>query len=216
MTSITALSRLMLAQPKATIVIWFGHIPTGGLANVGEREQSLDLVIEEDFAVVPEWPLDAEISDTAVQLCVVLLRYGQTSDACLPPRPTLSQRLPNRSIDPVDRAIKDLSRIGAVNADHRYDGGQRLTNAHHLRTSLPVRTEPPTQSEAMERNGGDLRAMEPALLEAGSVRIELQVRAHRALEQAGITVTRNAVVRGAHRLLLDRDTTTHDSTGGAA
>lgn len=55
-----------------------------------------------------------------------------------------------------------------------------------------------------------------ALLEAGGVRTELHTRARRALQEAAIPVTRSAVIRGAYRLLVRRDTTSHDSRGGAA
>jgi hypothetical protein len=326
-----------------------------------------ELVVEDRFAIVPEWLLDAEISDTAVRLYAVLLRYGQSSGARMPSRSTLARRLNKKSADSVDQAMKDLGMIGAVNVEHRYDGGQRLTNAYHLRTSRPGRLEPPTPTDVGSRrsaathkktagggrtdavtvaadsghdpehltqstttssgdatgwrssqavsqeevarecgiddwpgfvaqvqqtqrdlgasvtrwsgpcsatalqlatrgrawpsdqaadalhrvatdpasrspmrvaeagpwwdepppasqapgdaagpNGADLRAMELALLEAGGVRIELQVRARRALEQAGIPVTRSAVIRGAYRLFADHDATAHSNSTGAA
>jgi hypothetical protein len=328
-----------------------------------------ELVVEDRFAIVPEWLLDAEISDAATQLYAVLLRYGQTSGARMPSRSTLARRLHKRSTDSVDRAMKDLVRIGAVNVEHRYDGAQRLTSAYHVRTSRPGRVQPPTPpdggsrrsaatrrkmagggrtdavtvaagsghdpehltqttttttsssgdatgrrpsrtaseeevarecgiedwpgfvaqvqqtrrdlggsvtrwagpclatalqlatrgrawpadqaadalhrvaadpasrspmrvaeagpwwdeppasqapGEAADPNGVDLRAMELALLEAGGVRIELQVRARRALEQAGIPVTRSAVIRGAYRLLAEHDATTPGNSTGAA
>ena len=35
------------------------------------------LVLEQHFAIVPEWVLDADISDAALRLYAVLLRYGQ-------------------------------------------------------------------------------------------------------------------------------------------
>ena len=36
------------------------------------------------FAIVPEWLLDADVSDCAVRLYAVLLRYGQTSGSRMP------------------------------------------------------------------------------------------------------------------------------------
>lgn len=53
-------------------------------------------------------------------------------------------------------------------------------------------------------------------MEAGGARIELQTRARRAMEEAGIPVTRNAVIRGAYRLLLDRDAVAEHGRDGAA
>jgi hypothetical protein len=49
----------------------------------------------------------------------------------------------------------------------------------------------------------DLPGMERALLEAGGLRIHLQVRARRKLAQQGVPVTRAGVIRGAFRLLTD-------------
>ncbi|MFZ5848870.1 MAG: hypothetical protein ACOYX5_15970 [Actinomycetota bacterium] len=59
-----------------------------------------------------------------------------------------------------------------------------------------------------------LRTMEAALLESGGIRIELQRQARRALEAAGLPITRDAVTRGAYQLLLARGGT--DDTTGAA
>ena len=114
-------------------------------------DSTADLVVEERFAIVPEWLLDAEIGDAAVRLYAVLLRYGQSSGARMPSRATLARRLRKRSTDSVDRAMKELTGIGAVRVEHRYDGAQRLTNAYHVRTSRPGRNEPPTPDEAGSR-----------------------------------------------------------------
>ena len=112
---------------------------------VPSQDASPDLVVEDRFAIVPEWLLDAEIGDAAVRLYAVLLRYGQSSGARMPSRATLARRMHKKSTDSVDRALKELVAIGAVVIEHRYDGGQRLTNAYHLRTSRPAQnaSEPP-------------------------------------------------------------------------
>jgi hypothetical protein len=91
------------------------------------------LVVEDRFAIVPEWLLDADVSDTAIRLYAVLLRYGQTSGARMPGRATLARRLHKKSTDSVDRAMRELVEIGAVHVQHRYSGGQRLTNLYQLR-----------------------------------------------------------------------------------
>src|SRR3954470_10888647 len=67
------------------------------------------LVVEQRFAIVPEWVLDADISDAALRLYAVLLRYGQTSGQRMPGRRLLATRLHKRSRDSVDRALKDSS-----------------------------------------------------------------------------------------------------------
>ncbi|MGH8969604.1 MAG: hypothetical protein ACRDV1_06605, partial [Actinomycetes bacterium] len=105
------------------------------------------LTVEGHFALVPEWVLDAEISDGAVRLYAVLLRYGQSSGARMPGRSTLARRLRKRSTDTVDRAMKELVGIGAINVEHRYDGAQRLTNRYHVRTASPGRTDAATPAD---------------------------------------------------------------------
>jgi hypothetical protein len=110
---------------------------------VDPTDASPDLVVEDRFAIVPEWLLDADISDAAVRLYAVLLRYGQSSGSRMPSRATLARRLRKRSTDSVDRAMKELVGIGAVRIEHRYAGAQRLTNAYHVRTSRPPRNDPP-------------------------------------------------------------------------
>lgn len=76
----------------------------------------------------------------------------------------------------------------------------------------------PAAVRSAHTGAADLRAMEVALLEAGGIRIELQMRARRELEEAGIGITRNAVVRGAYGLLLEREAAAGgaDNRGGAA
>lgn len=106
------------------------------------------LVIEERFAIVPEWLLDAEISDAAVRLYAVLLRYGQTSGARMPGRATLARRMRKKCTDTIDRAMKELVAMGAVSVEHRKDGRQRLTNRYHVRTHRPGRKFAATPSDA--------------------------------------------------------------------
>ena len=129
------------------------------------REDSAGhLVLEERFAIVPEWLLDADISDLAVRLYAVLLRYGNSSGARMPSRATLARRLHKRSTDTVDRAMKELVRIGAVRIEHRYDGAQRLTNAYHLRSSRPGPVDTPTPDTGGSRRSAATR---PSATRAG-------------------------------------------------
>ncbi len=72
------------------------------------------LTVDDFFAPVPEWVLDAAVSDCAVRLFAVLLRYGQTSGARMPSRATLARRLRKASTDTVDRAMRELVALGAV------------------------------------------------------------------------------------------------------
>ena len=95
------------------------------------------LNVEERFAIVPEWLLDADVSDVAIRLYAVLLRYGQSSGARMPGRATLARRLRKKSVDTIDRAMRELVNVGAVVVEHRYDGPQRLTNRYHLHARRP-------------------------------------------------------------------------------
>lgn len=108
---------------------------------MGETPESeAQLVVEERFAIVPEWLLDADVGDCAVRLYAVLLRYGNSSGARMPGRATLARRLRKRSTDTVDRAMRELVAVGAVRVEHRYAGRQRLTNRYHVQTSRPGAT----------------------------------------------------------------------------
>jgi hypothetical protein len=102
------------------------------------------LEVAERFAIVPEWLLDADVSDTAIRLYAVLLRYGQSSGARMPGRATLARRLRKKSVDTIDRAMRELVSIGAVSIEHRYAGGRRLTNRYHLNAHPPADTTSPT------------------------------------------------------------------------
>ena len=89
------------------------------------------------FAMVPEWLLDAQVSDCAVRLYAVLLRYGQSSGQRMPSRALLARRLHKSSVDTVDRALRELTLIGAVVVERRREGTKNLTNRYRLRTSDP-------------------------------------------------------------------------------
>lgn len=101
------------------------------------RDTDAQLVVEERFAIVPEWLLDADVGDGAVRLYAVLLRYGNSSGARMPGRATLARRLRKKSTDTVDRAMRELVAVGAVRVEHRYAGRPRLTNRYHVQTSRP-------------------------------------------------------------------------------
>jgi hypothetical protein len=129
---------------------WWGRV-VSDLANA-------DLLVENRFAIVPEWLLDADIGDAAVRLSAVLLRYGNSSGARMPSRSTLARRLCKRSTDSVDRAMKELVGIGTVQIEHRYEGGQRLTNAYRVRTSRPAAPTSPTPTDADSRKSAATRS----------------------------------------------------------
>src|SRR3954451_5706794 len=115
--------------------------------SAGENDDEGVLVLEQHFAIVPEWVLDAEISDAALRLYAVLLRYGQTSGHRMPGRRLLASRLHKRSRDSVDRALKELVGIGAVVVQHRRQGPVNLTNRYVLRSTPPQRRPDPSVGE---------------------------------------------------------------------
>ena len=95
------------------------------------------LVVEDHhFAIVPEWVITAQVSDAAFRLYSMLLRFGNTSGRRMPSRALLATRL-HRSVDSIDRALRELSSTGIVRVEHRRTGRVNLSNRYHLRTSPP-------------------------------------------------------------------------------
>ena len=113
-----------------------------------ELDDEGTLVVEQYFAILPEWIIDADISDAAVRLYSVLLRYGQSSGHRMPSRALLARRLHKRSTDSVDRALKELVACGAVIVERRRRGPEFLSNRYHLRN-----TPPPSPAAEGGRNG---------------------------------------------------------------
>lgn len=105
------------------------------------------------FAVVPEWILYSEISDRAVRLYGVLARYAdRATGKARPGWAELAKRM-HCSPDSVDRAMRELVALGAVEITHRFregpDGGRlRLPNVYLLVASPPSRTAAATPLDA--------------------------------------------------------------------
>jgi len=105
-----------------------------------------DLLVEQRFAVVPEWMLDSTVSDTAFRLYAILARYGNTSGVRMPGRALLARRL-HRSVDTVDRALKELTAAGILTIERRSTTGATSPTAT---TSAPTT---PTPLRAARRTG---------------------------------------------------------------
>jgi hypothetical protein len=58
-------------------------------------DSAADLVVEDRFAIVPEWLLDAEIGDAAVRLYAVLADIGGGDSPSRPPSASLAARPPS-------------------------------------------------------------------------------------------------------------------------
>lgn len=136
-----------------------------GLDGVGEEGS---LVLEQRFAIVPEWVIDADISDCAYRLYSVLLRYGQTSGCRMPGRATLADRLHKTSKDTVDRALKELVAVGAVVVEHRHRDGRHLTNRYHLMST------PPAARRIDPAPGGRKFAATPGRMDAATLAANLR------------------------------------------
>ena len=83
-----------------------------------------DVSIDGYFAIVPEWVIDAEISDRAVRLYARLRRHaGRSLTAARPSRATLAEKL-HTSVKSIDRALRELEESGAVTIRHRWSDPQ--------------------------------------------------------------------------------------------
>ena len=136
------------------------------------------LVVQEHFAIVPEWLIDADISDAAYRLYSVLLRYGQSSGTRMPSRALLARRL-RRSVDSVDRALKELVAVGAVVIEHRRQGKEFLQNRYHLRTARPGTGTPPgggrrSAATPPPQGGGRKSAATPGRTDAATLAADLR------------------------------------------
>lgn len=111
--------------------------------SVDASDEETLLVEDARFSIVPEWMIDADVPDAAFRLYALLLRYGNTSGSRMPSRSTLARRL-RRSVDAVDRAMRQLTVAGIVRVEHRRRGAQYLSNRYHVRTSSPI---PPARGD---------------------------------------------------------------------
>ena len=112
----------------------------------------VDITAETFFAIVPEWVLDADISDRAVRLYAVLRRYANVRLMSRPSRAKLAIRM-RASLSSVDRALRELETLGAVVIRHRWTNAQGteyvfVKDADHLipaPSGYLLRNDPPTQ-----------------------------------------------------------------------
>ena len=111
-------------------------VPSGDFSGPGSLH-----VEDPPFALVPEWVIDTDISDAAFRVYSLLLRYGNTSGQRMPSRKLLAVRL-HRSVDTVDRAVRELVDTGLLRVEHRRAGRRNLTNRYHLTTHDPDGTGP--------------------------------------------------------------------------
>jgi hypothetical protein len=97
------------------------------------------------FSIVPEWVLDADISDRAIRVYSILARYADNDTLqAFPSRETLAKRCRChwRSID---RAVDELVTVGAIVKTHRKNGDAYQSNLYTLRRVMP-RVSPGTDT----------------------------------------------------------------------
>lgn len=86
---------------------------------------------------MPEWILDAEISDRALRLYGILARYADEDGRCTPARSTIAKRL-RCSTDSVDRAKAELMDLGALEVKRRTDDAGDPTSNEYLLRVVPL------------------------------------------------------------------------------
>jgi hypothetical protein len=94
------------------------------------------------FSIIPEWVLDADISDRAIRLYSILARYADNETLqAFPSRETLGKRA-FCNAKAVTKAIDELVVIGAVIKQHRKQGESYQSNLYTLRRVGPILTPP--------------------------------------------------------------------------
>lgn len=89
------------------------------------------------FSIIPEWVLDAEISDRAVRVYAILARYADSETLqAFPSRETLGKRA-RCNAKAITRAVEELVAIGAVIKQHRKNGEAYQSNLYTLRRVGP-------------------------------------------------------------------------------
>ncbi|WP_405490402.1 hypothetical protein [Nocardia sp. NBC_00511] len=102
--------------------------------------EEFDVSVDGYFAILPEWVIDAEISDRAVRLYAVLRRFANGELKARPSRAKLAVRL-RTSLSSLDRALRELQVIGAITVRHRWTNpaGSSFTHdrdeAHQVRAA---------------------------------------------------------------------------------
>jgi hypothetical protein len=106
------------------------------------------------FSIIPEWVLDADISDRAIRLYSILARYADNDTMqAFPSRETLAQRA-YCNAKAVTKAIDELVIIGAVIKQHRKHGDSYQSNLYTLKRVGPNTTPP--RVNPVTRVGSDL------------------------------------------------------------
>jgi hypothetical protein len=101
------------------------------------------------FAIVPEWLLDSKVSDRAIRLYAVLVRYADTNGRAFPARKRLAERV-HCSLDSVDRATRELVNVGVMTVIPRKnaDGSPSSNDYLILPGGVAAELRPPSRTGA--------------------------------------------------------------------
>lgn len=108
----------------------------------------MTITTDNKFAQIPEWVIDSEISDGALRLYAVLLRYADyRSGEAFPARKTLAVRL-RKTDRSIDTYTKELVEIGALVVTKRFldaDRKRPTSNKYTVITANPNYVAPPSE-----------------------------------------------------------------------
>lgn len=113
------------------------------------------------FTQIPEWVLFHEqLSAQAVRLYGVLARYADKEGQSHYSRAKLAEAINVRSVDTVDRAVKELVEHAALTVEERFDeAGDRTSNLYTVHVAPPegvaARMRLPTPKDAATRGRTD-------------------------------------------------------------
>ena len=115
------------------------------------KPQSL---VDNYYAIIPEWVMLADISKSAILVYLILQRCtNDASMTCWPSRETIGQRA-RISTPTVDKCLKELAEIGAIEIVRRKKGpGMNSSNLYRLVTARPT-------SEVVESSSQEFEAKE--------------------------------------------------------
>ena len=107
------------------------------------------------FSIVPEWVLDAGLTDRAIRIYALIARYADNDTLqAFPSRETLAERA-GCSVKSVDRAIRQLVEAGALKKSHRMNGDSYTSNLYTVKRIPPRGVQFLTTLETPQSPGGD-------------------------------------------------------------
>jgi hypothetical protein len=108
------------------------------VASDADRAPVDKLLDDGRLTIVPEWVLDADVSDRAIRLYGLLACYRQSSGSRMPSLSTLARRLRTHEPADVDVALHELAAVGAVRIQVRTFGRGRLITSYEMRIVRPA------------------------------------------------------------------------------